>query len=58
MKAPVEHMFGCHEWCDREWCWAKDVEETKVDIGRLITNHKKEGSTLQNESTVSYYVSK
>ena len=20
MEAPVEHIFGSHKWCDREWC--------------------------------------
>ena len=39
MKSPVEHMFGSHNWCDREWCWANDVQETKLDIARLITSH-------------------
>ena len=21
-KAPIEHLFGCHEWCSCDWCFA------------------------------------
>ena len=26
-RAPVEHLFNCHEWCDSEWCRAKALTE-------------------------------
>ena len=26
-RAPIEHTFNCHEWCDSEWCWAKVLTE-------------------------------
>ena len=39
MKSPVEHMFGSHEWCDWEWYWAKDAQETELDIAKLVTSH-------------------
>ena len=26
-KAPIEHLFNCHTWCDAEWCWAKELDE-------------------------------
>ena len=25
-RAPIEHLFDCHEWCDKEWCWAKELD--------------------------------
>ena len=31
-KAPVEHLFNCHEWCDAEWCWAKQLDEKQVEL--------------------------
>ena len=29
-KAPTEHLFGCHEWCDKEWCYDKELEEARA----------------------------
>ena len=26
-RAPIEHLFNCHEWCDAEWCWSKALTE-------------------------------
>ena len=26
-RAPVEHLFNCHEWCDSSWCWAKELSD-------------------------------
>ena len=42
MKAPVEHMFGSHEFCDKEWCWAVQIEETKLEIARKLLQHMSE----------------
>ena len=35
--APIEHLFDCHEWCDPEWCYAKEIEN-RVDT--LLTSKK------------------
>ena len=24
---PLEHLFGCHGWCDADWCFDKDLEQ-------------------------------
>ena len=26
-RAPVEHLFNCHKWCDGSWCWAKELSD-------------------------------
>ena len=26
-RAPIEHLFNCHEWCDSEWCCVKNLTE-------------------------------
>ena len=26
-KAPVEHLFNDHEWCNKDWCWVKGLDE-------------------------------
>ena len=31
-KAPVEHLFNDHTWCDPSWCWAKEVSVKKDQI--------------------------
>ena len=36
MCAPVEHIFGCHEWCDKEWCWSKELDKLKVQNSKNI----------------------
>jgi len=25
--APVEHLFGCYEWCDVDWCFDKELDD-------------------------------
>ena len=27
-RAPIQHLFNCHEWCDSEWCYAKCLSDT------------------------------
>ena len=34
--APIEHLFGCHTFCDEEWCWAKGVSD---GIHKMITEN-------------------
>ena len=29
-RAPVEHLFNNHEWCDSEWCFAKALTENAM----------------------------
>ena len=31
-KAPIEHLFNDHTWCDSSWCWSKTIEEKKEQI--------------------------
>ena len=26
-RAPVEHLFSNHEFCDASWCWTKEIDE-------------------------------
>ena len=28
-NAPVEHLFGCHEWCDSSWCYAVEIDQAR-----------------------------
>ena len=28
-NAPVEHLFGCHEWCDPSWCYAVEIDQAR-----------------------------
>ena len=34
-RAPIEHLFNDHQWCNSSWCWAKELEEKKT---RLMTH--------------------
>ena len=43
-KAPVEHLFNCHEWCNPSWCWAKNPSENSFEE---ITMKMKEGHTTK-----------
>ena len=49
MKAPIEHMFGSHEWCNKEWCWAKQIEDTKIEIGKKILQHNNNEPKVNND---------
>ena len=31
-RAPIEHLFYEHAYCDASWCWAKDIEQKKNEI--------------------------
>ena len=28
-NAPVEHLFGCHEWCDPSWCYSAELHQAR-----------------------------
>ena len=38
-KAPIEHLFNDHTWCDSSWCWSKDMEE-KEECILSVSLHK------------------
>ena len=31
-KAPIEHLFGFHEWCDTEWCYSREIDTTRTQL--------------------------
>ena len=39
---PIEHLFNNHDWCDKEKCWAKELDsrtfDTMVKIGAIVVN--------------------
>ena len=37
-RAPIEHLFNCHEWCDSEWCYAKDLTEKSHERTMNLVN--------------------
>ena len=37
-KAPIEHLFNDHTWCDSSWCWSKQLIESKELIINSIRN--------------------
>ena len=37
-KARVERMFNCHDFCDQEWFWTKQVDKQQIE---LTTAHMK-----------------
>ena len=48
-NAPVEHLFNCHEWCDEEWCWAKQLDSKQHEIATRIMEKNRD-----NVSEASY----
>ena len=43
-KAPIEHLFNCHEWCDPEWCWAKQLDAKQHELTTMIMEHNNQDS--------------
>ena len=35
-NAPVEHLFGCHEWCDPSWCYAAEINDARDKIHTAV----------------------
>ena len=48
-RAPVEHLFNCHEWCDGSWCWAKELSDKAFD--EIMS--KKEKDDVQLNDSIS-----
>ena len=45
-KAPIEHLFNCHTWCDAEWCWAKKLDDA---LFKILINVMEDKLRTQNE---------
>ena len=39
MRAPVEHLFNDHSFCDSEWCWFKELELASTKLMKLRTEN-------------------
>ena len=52
-KAPVEHMFGTHEWCNSEWCYSKELDEARELIHSKATASAAAPSTTDTSVSVS-----
>ena len=39
-KAPIEHLFNDHSWCDASWCWSKELQEGTHKIVSVLTKRK------------------
>ena len=52
-RAPIEHLFDCHEWCDKEWCWAKELDDAqhKVVISNMQKNVEEDLPTFSSSSS-------
>ena len=37
-KAPIEHLFNDHSWCDSSWCWSKELEDNEQKIVSVVFN--------------------
>ena len=35
-RAPVEHLFDDHSFCDSTWCWSKEIEQTVDEIMKKV----------------------
>ena len=33
-RAPIEHLFNEHAFCDASWCWAKDMQKRVDEVVR------------------------
>ena len=39
-KAPIEHLFNDHTWCNPSWCWSKEVQENEDKITSVLLAKK------------------
>ena len=46
-KAPIEHLFACHEWCDHEWCYSKELDMAREQLTQVTVQ------TATTEATIA-----
>ena len=52
-NAPVEHLFGCHEWCDPSWCYAAEINDARDMIHTAVaTVAPKTTATVREEVSI------
>jgi len=44
-QAPVEHLFNDHQWCHKDWCWAKGLDNKRHEMICLIVTAAPEVSS-------------
>ena len=50
-NAPIEHTFNCHEWCDKEWCWAKQLDLRQFELTTKVLEHINENKPESENSS-------
>ena len=48
-KAPVEHLFDNHEFCDHTWCYAKEISNKTHEI--ILSSSQKQVNTMKQFGT-------
>ena len=48
-KAPVEHLFDNHEFCDESWCYAKEL---MFQTEQLVTQSQEQQVTKHANETI------
>ena len=36
VKAPVAHLFGCHDWCSADWCFSAVIDQSRERIETAV----------------------
>ena len=39
-RAPIEHLFNDHTWCDESWCYSKELQVNKDRIVQSVIDAK------------------
>ena len=52
-RAPVEHLFNNHQWCNEQWCWAKGISVTHHGLISKMMAAKEISSNASFPPTVS-----
>ena len=52
-NAPIEHTFNYHEWCDKEWCWAKQLDLRQFKLTTNVLEHINENKPESENSSDS-----
>ena len=48
-NAPIEHLFGCHEWCDPSWCYAAEIAEAREKYNTAVATAAPETTATGGE---------